>query len=155
MASFGYDDDELREWRRPFDRLAKDNLIDKKVFHDVVVAKYDGVFDEANLENKANSLWQMFDRNKNGTIDFGEFIHAAFAFDVERAKEIIRMRGVDAVFDQYAEEDYMSEPHFYQLMVDFNFFATTERCIQKIVAKADCDFDGLVSREDLHEWVSS
>jgi len=149
----GYDDDELLEWREPFDKIAKDNMISKDAFESVVTKKYAGVIAKKRLTQKIAHFWRKFDQDESGCIDFGEFIHAAWSLDVDCCKEIIRREGIEEKFSHYAEDGFMSEGHFLRLMQDFKFFAIVESDVRKMVASADLDRDGLVCLTDFLQWA--
>jgi len=157
IAVLGYTDDELLEWRRPFDELAKDGRIDLPAFERLLHHKYSGVLDGDRVQQKAQYMWQKFDMDGSNNIDFGEFIAAGLAFDVAAAKEKIRTScgGATATFEHYAEDGFMAESAFFQLMCDFDFFVTTATDVRKLIRSADQDRDGLVSKSDFVHWVDS
>jgi len=157
IAVIGYTDDELLEWRKPFDELAKDDKIEFSAFENFVKRKYSDAMSDADLESKVQFLWRMFDKDHSNFIDFGEFIAVGLAFDVAAAKESIRKAagGPEAVFEEYAEDGFMAEPHFFQLMCDFRFFVATATDVRKLIQHADEDRDGLVSLSDFVRWVES
>jgi len=155
MAQFGYTDDELLEWRAPFDELATDEGISFPKFERFVCRKYKDVIPDAQLAAKVQYFWEKFDRDRSNHIDFGEFIIVGLAFDIAWAKEKIRKEGIEETFMKYAENDFMIEPHFFQLMCDFRFFVSTATDVRKLVLLADQDRDGLVSLADFVTWAES
>lgn len=155
LAQIGYTDDELLEWRKPFDELAKEERIDFDAFEQFVTRKYKGVLPEEMLKEKVQFFWAKFDRDGSNFIDFGEFIVAGLLFDVIWAKEKIIKDGIDQTFQKYAEEGFMMEPHFFELMCDFRFFVATATDVRKLMRVADKDRDGLVSLSDFRVWVES
>lgn len=155
LASFGYTDDELLEWRRPFDALAEGNRICYTDFQKLVLSTYRGVLPADELEEKVQSFWEGFDADKKTCFDFGEFIGTGLLFNVGVAKESIRREGIKAAFEKYADESFMAEPHFLQLMCDHRFFAVTSTDVHKIMRLADEDHDGLVSFSDFEKWVET
>jgi len=155
MAQFGYTDDELLEWRAPFDELATKDGISYPDFERFVCRKYKEVIPDSQLSAKVKYFWDKFDRDSSNHIDFGEFIIVGLAFDIAWAKEKIRKDGIEETFSKYAEDDFMFEPHFFQLMVDFRFFVATATDVRKLVLLADQDRDGLVSLADFVMWSES
>jgi len=155
LAQFGYTDDELLEWRKPFDELASDSGIDFAAFALFVTRKYRSSVPDDHLTHKVHFFWQKFDVDKNNTIDFGEFIVAGFLFDVALAKEKIREEGIEDAFRRYAVDGFMGEPHMFDLMCDFRFFVSTATDVHKLMRVADQDRDGLVSLSDFMQWASS
>lgn len=155
MAQFGYTDDELLEWRKPFDELATEEGISYPKFEQFVCRKYTDVIPNAQLAAKVQYFWEKFDRDRSNFIDFGEFIVVGLAFDIAWAKEVIRKKGIEATFLRYAEDEFMIEPHFFQLMCDFRFFVATATDVRKLVLLADQDRDGLVSLSDFVQWAES
>lgn len=155
LASFGYTDEELIEWRRQFDELAEEERISFPVFERLVSDRFKGVVPETSLQEKARQFWVKFDQDGNTVLDFGEFVAAGLLFDVQAAKERIRVQGIEATFLQYGEDGFMAEAHFIQLMSDFGFFAITATDVQKLMQAADQDGDGLVSLSDFIQWVES
>jgi len=155
LAQIGYTDDELLEWRKPFDELAKEDRIDFTAFEQFVTRKYIGVLPEEMLKEKVQFFWAKFDRDGSNFIDFGEFIVAGLLFDVIWAKERIIKDGIEETFVKYAEDGFMMEPHFFELMCDFRFFVATATDVRKLMRVADKDRDGLVSLPDFRDWVES
>lgn len=155
LACLGYTDDELLEWRKPFDELALNNRISFAVFERYVKRKFSNVINDDELAEKIRCFWKMFDNDCSDYIDFGEFIKAGTVFDVDLTREKIRKRGVQATFMQYAEDELMVEPHFFQLMSDFNFFVVTTTDVQGFMKSVDQDKDGLISLDDFLEWAES
>mmetsp|Transcript_47778 Transcript_47778/g.86058 ORF Transcript_47778/g.86058 Transcript_47778/m.86058 type:complete len:258 (+) Transcript_47778:48-821(+) len=155
LAAIGYTDDELLEWRRPFDKLAEDNRISFPVFEHFMLQKYNGIIADDCLASKVRHFWLKFDRDNNNYVDFGEFIGAGLLFDIDLAKEKIRLDGIEEVFVHYSEDGFMIEPHFFRLMCDFRFFVATATDVRKIVKSADQDGDGLVSLSDFLQWAES
>lgn len=155
MAQFGYTDDELMEWRRPFDEFATEKGIDFSAFEHFVTQKYRGVIPEEQLSQKVQLLWKRFDQDGNNYIDFGEFIVVGLLFDVASAKERVRREGVEEAFQRYSEDGFMAEPNVFQLMLDFDFFVSTATDVRKFMRIADCDGDGLVSLADFEKFVRS
>eukprot|EP00421_Protoceratium_reticulatum_P028509 CAMPEP_0168478710 /NCGR_PEP_ID=MMETSP0228-20121227/63096_1 /TAXON_ID=133427 /ORGANISM="Protoceratium reticulatum, Strain CCCM 535 (=CCMP 1889)" /LENGTH=141 /DNA_ID=CAMNT_0008494975 /DNA_START=39 /DNA_END=461 /DNA_ORIENTATION=- len=141
MASFGYTDDELLEWRKPFDVLARENRISFPAFEGFVSGKYSGVIPEERLSQKVRYFWAMFDKDSSNFVDFGEFIGAGLLFDVDWAKEKIRQQGIEETFSHYAEDGVMAEAQFFQLMCDFRFFVTTATDVRTLIRAADQDHD--------------
>lgn len=154
LASFGYTDDELLEWRKKFDEWAHNNRIELEAFEQFVTRKYHGVIPEEELSTKVHFFWSKFDQDHNNFIDFGEFIVASFLFDVTWAKERIRQEGIEDTFRRYAADEFMAEPHMFELMCDFNFFVSTATDVHKLITAADYDRDGLVSLADFVAWVA-
>lgn len=155
LARFGYTDEELLEWRRPFDELASAQGIDFSAFETFVARKYSLVIPEEQLAQKVQFFWQQFDKDGNNFIDFGEFIVAGFLFDVASVKEAIRKEGVQKVFEHYAVEGFISDAEMWQLMLDFRFFVSTATDVRKLMSVADMDTDGLVGESDFLQWVES
>mmetsp|Transcript_80929 Transcript_80929/g.179868 ORF Transcript_80929/g.179868 Transcript_80929/m.179868 type:complete len:314 (+) Transcript_80929:86-1027(+) len=155
LASFGYTDDELREWRKPFDEVAQGNRIPFPVFEKFVARKYSGVISDERLAQKVRHFWAKFDQDHNDFVDFGEFISAGLLIDVDWAKEKIRKQGIEDTFTSYAEDGFMFEPHFFQLMCDFRFFVATATDVRTLMRIADKDCDGLVSLSDFVQWAGS
>eukprot|EP00933_Yihiella_yeosuensis_P032528 TRINITY_DN26124_c0_g1_i1.p1 TRINITY_DN26124_c0_g1~~TRINITY_DN26124_c0_g1_i1.p1 ORF type:complete len:287 (-),score=53.76 TRINITY_DN26124_c0_g1_i1:94-954(-) len=155
LAQFGYTDDELLEWRKPFDELAEDNRIQYPVFEQFMIEKFSGLIDDRHIAEKVRISWRRFDRDGNNEVDFGEFIGAGLLFDIDLAKEKIRQIGIEETFAEYSEDDFMLEPHFFKLMCDFRFFVATATDVQKLVQAADKDGDGLVSLSDFMQWAES
>lgn len=155
LAQFGYTDDELLEWRKPFDELASDSGIDFDAFALFVTRKYSSSISADHLVQKVQFFWQKFDVDRNNMIDFGEFIVAGFLFDVALAKEKIRAEGIEDAFRRYAVDGFMGEPHMFELMCDFRFFVSTATDVHKLMRVADQDRDGLVSLSDFVQWASS
>lgn len=153
IVRIGYTDDELIEWRVSFDEVAHDNAISYSAFEHFVSKKYRGLIPDEKLARKVQIFWSKFDTDNNGSIDFGEFMSAGLLFDVDYCKESIRNDGIEETFMRYAEEGYMSEAHFFQLMVDFNFFVATATDVQKLIRAADKDDDGLVCLSDFVQWA--
>eukprot|EP00929_Paragymnodinium_shiwhaense_P109760 TRINITY_DN76283_c0_g1_i1.p1 TRINITY_DN76283_c0_g1~~TRINITY_DN76283_c0_g1_i1.p1 ORF type:complete len:323 (-),score=62.22 TRINITY_DN76283_c0_g1_i1:124-1092(-) len=156
LAHFGYTDDELLEWRQPFDELRdadEGEWVSFEAFERFVTSKYIDVVSEEELSAKVRHFWNEFDRDGSGFIDFGEFIGVGLSFDVDWAKEKIRQDGVEATFQKYSDNGVMAEPHVFQLMTDFNFFVATATDVQTIVAEADQDGDGLINLDDFAAWV--
>uniref|UniRef100_A0A7S2PWA0 EF-hand domain-containing protein n=1 Tax=Zooxanthella nutricula TaxID=1333877 RepID=A0A7S2PWA0_9DINO len=153
----GYTDDELIEWRQHFDELAKEEMIDFPAFEQFVKRKFEDVMDESSLARQVQYLWEKFDRDGSNNIDFGEFIEAGLAFDVLAAKDHIRSSpdGILGTFQRYAEDGFMSEPGFFQLMCDYRFFVATATDVRKLVKVADEDRDGLVNLQDFTRWCES
>lgn len=155
LAQFGYTDDELCEWRKPFDALATEQGIGFEAFEGYVTKKFRGSIPDDKLKEKLQSFWQQFDGDANNHIHFGEFIVASFLLDVMWSKERIRNQGIEDTFLNYAVEDFMAEPHLFDLMVDFKFFVSTATDVHKLMLVADQDRDGLVSLADFTQWASS
>ncbi|CAE8740009.1 unnamed protein product, partial [Polarella glacialis] len=155
MAQIGYTDDELLEWRRPFDQLAEDNRISYPVFEQFMLKKYQGIIPDARLASKVGFFLRKFDRDADSFVDFGEFIGAGLLFDVDLAKEKIRLDGIEETFTNYAEDGIMSEPNFFKLMCDLRFFVATSTDVRKLIRAADQDGDGLVCLSDFVQWVES
>lgn len=156
LAQFGYTDDELLEWRKPFDALARGaNRISFSAFKGFVAQKYKNVIPDDQITDKVQIFWNKFDRDKSDFIDFGEFIDAGLMFDIDWAKEKIRQDGIEETFAKYSEDDFMIEPHFFQLMCDCRFFVATASDVRKLVQACDQDSDGLVSLLDFVQWVES
>mmetsp|Transcript_48745 Transcript_48745/g.137784 ORF Transcript_48745/g.137784 Transcript_48745/m.137784 type:complete len:284 (-) Transcript_48745:305-1156(-) len=155
LAQIGYTDEELLEWRRPFDAVAQDNRISFPAFERFVAEKYSGVIPDDQLAQKVRRFWDMFDVDNSNYIDFGEFIGAGILFDVDWTREKIRKQGVEATFTQYAEEEFMLEHQFYELMLDFQFFVVTETDARGFMLAVDNDKDGLVSLEDFVQWAEN
>uniref|UniRef100_A0A7S1WDC0 EF-hand domain-containing protein n=1 Tax=Alexandrium catenella TaxID=2925 RepID=A0A7S1WDC0_ALECA len=157
LASFGYTDDELLEWRKPFDALADPtgSRIAYAGFEKLVLRVYHDVISDEQLQQKVRYFWEQFDADKSDFVDFGEFINAGLLFNVDFAKEKIRKDGIEATFMKYAEDSFMAEPHFMQLMSDHHFFAVTTTDVHKLVSLADQDHDGLVSLSDFVQWIES
>lgn len=153
IAVFGYDDDELLEWRRPFDEIAEDNRITFPAFEALVSDKYRDAFPDERRAQNIRVFWDRFDKDRSGFIDFGEFMSAGFEFDLDCAKAKIRDDGVEASFAEYSEDGFMSEKQMFQLMRDFNFFLCTGTDVQKLMRLADKDRDGLVSLQDFSVWA--
>jgi len=154
LAQFGYTDDELLEWRKPFDELASDRGIDFQAFDLFVTRKYRDAVPDEQLKQKVQFFWGKFDRDGNSYIDFGEFIAAGFLFDVTWAKEKIRQEGIEDAFTRYASDGFMAEAHMFELMCDFRFFVSTATDVHKLMRVADQDRDGLVSLPDFVHWAS-
>lgn len=166
MAEFGYTDEELGEWRKGFDGLmyhdqtsmddqSAFNRISKRAFQIYVSRKYDGLIPAALLEEKVSKFWNKFDKDRDGVIDFGEFMQAGLLFDVDYAKEKIRKVGEEATFNKYASDGFMAEAQFFELMLDFRFFVATATDVCKLVRAADLDGDGLINLSDFVQWVES
>jgi Ca2+-binding EF-hand superfamily protein len=157
LAQFGYTDDELLEWRKPFDELVDENsdpaTISLEGFKQMCARKYAGIVEDEELARKVQHFWDKFDRDGNRRVDFGEFIACGLLFDVDGAKEKIRRDGIDATFERYAEDGFMSEQNFFQLMCDFRFLVTTATDVRALVRNADQDCDGLVSLSDFVQWA--
>jgi len=155
LAQVGYTDDELLAWRVPFDQVSDENKISYEAFERLVRSKYSGIVDDERLYQKVFGFWVKFDKDRNDFIDFGEFMKAGLHFNVDHAKEKIRVEGVTTVFLRYAAEDYISEEGVLQLMEDYHFFAITATDMQKVMKVADGDRDGLISSEDFKHWMTA
>jgi len=155
LASIGYTDDELLDWRKPFDALAVENRICYSGFEELVLRTYQGVIPEEELQQKVRFFWEKFDADRNNCVDFGEFIDAGLIFNLDFAKEKIRKEGIEATFLNYADENFMAESDFIQLMCDHHFFAVTPTDVRKIMRLVDQDCDGLISLSDFSQWVKS
>eukprot|EP00928_Gymnodinium_smaydae_P039772 TRINITY_DN27098_c0_g1_i2.p1 TRINITY_DN27098_c0_g1~~TRINITY_DN27098_c0_g1_i2.p1 ORF type:complete len:384 (+),score=86.94 TRINITY_DN27098_c0_g1_i2:76-1227(+) len=153
LAQIGYTDDELLEWRRPFDEFARDGQIALPDFERFVARKYRGVIPADALAQKLRFFWDQFDRDGSNFVDFGEFIGAGLMLDVDCVREIIRKEGIEATFEKYAEDGFMLGHHFFQLMCDFRFFVATATDAEKLAVDADKDRDGLVNLSDFATWA--
>lgn len=154
MAEIGYTDDELLEWRKPFDELATDAGIGFKAFETFVARKYRSFIPEDELMKKVHFFWETFDRDGNSVIDFGEFIGSGLLFDVIWAKKMIRQEGIENAFRRYSVHGFMAEAQMFELMCEFRFFVATATDVHKLMRVADRDGDGLVSLSDFVQWAS-
>jgi len=124
-------------------------------FQRLVLSSYQGVLPDDQLLEEVQRFWEQFDPHKKNSLDFGEFIGFGLLFNVTIAKDTIRKRGIEATFAQYADDSFMAEPHFMQLMSDHCFFVTTSTDVHKLMRMADADNDGLVSLSDFQTWVDT
>lgn len=155
MAQFGYTDEELCAWRKPFDELVTQHGSDDQAFEVFVIRKYGGSLPEQKLKETLKSFWQKFDRDVNNHMNFGEFIAASFLLDVVWARERIRQFGVEDTFRKYSVEEFMTESHLFQLLCDFGLAVTTATDVGELMQVADQDRDGLLSLSDFMQWASS
>lgn len=154
IAQFGYTDDDLCDWRRMFDTFAKeDDQIYFETFAAYVHERYDDMLSDDQVKLKVQHFWSKFDPDRKGYIDFGGFIKAGLALDVDWAKERIRKDGAEVWFAKYAEEDYMLEADLAPLMRDCKFLAATDTDASRLMLLADKDMKGQLSLEDFQQWV--
>lgn len=155
LAKAGYTDDELVEWRKSFDQIAcgAEELISFTNFQELVRLRYGDALSEEAIKGKVTEFWTLFDADRSNSIDFGEFMKAGLYFDVDHAKEEIRLHGPEAVFQRYAAHGLMSESELFDLMADFNFLCITTTDMRKVLRAMDTDRDGLLSLSDFLAWA--
>merc|ERR1711920_363793 len=126
LQDLGYNDDELMEWRTPFDELSKGgDEIDFATFERFLAYKFRFVGQRDTVKSRIKDMWEQFDEDRSGFIDFGEFVRAGLAFNVLWTKEVMQSKGTESVFQHYAPDGYMGEAHFFDIMCDYRFFVIT------------------------------
>ncbi|CEM03617.1 unnamed protein product [Vitrella brassicaformis CCMP3155] len=157
FANLGkYTDDELTAWRNAFDQFDPD---------------HDGYISQADLQKfptftveKAH-LIKDYDRDRNNLIDFGEFVDAMFAVDVQSLK--LDFSGFDSVdiqleFDKYAVQDldsggrkHISLDGVKSLMNEKEFTVVTDSDAHQLMANMDVSKDGVIDIDDFKNWITA
>jgi len=152
--SGSYTDEELRSWRAQFDEYAVNDVISLGNFHKMVEQKCKQISPEE-LPSKVMQIWSVFDEDQNNFVDFGEFMKAGFCLDIQLMREEILKKGANIVFQEYADEGFISEGGIFRMMQEYHFFVTTSSDMRKLLKIMDLDKDGMVSKVEFNEFSTS
>ena len=139
----------LIDLKNKFREIAgEDQLIDRSEFQDGL--------DIVNREI-SDRLFDIFDKDKNGEVDFNEFIQGVSQFSV-RSDKSSKLRFVFKIYD-IDNDGYISNGELFQLlkmMVGSNLEDTAlQQIVDKTILFADKDEDGKINFEEFCEVVGN
>jgi Ca2+-binding EF-hand superfamily protein len=150
-----FERDELQKWYKGFKKECPSGLLDKKAFQGI----YKQFFPEGDPEKFASYVFEVFDKNKDGTINFKEFICALSTTSRgqidEKLEWAFSLYDIDG--DGYISRDemlkivsaiYLMVGNMVSLPKDES---TPELRVDKIFALMDKDKDGKITMEEFRE----